>query len=369
MSSVVTVQVSPPVFPLLENTASVLCKNITDWKLHIDKREIPADLYPHPLQLATLLEVANRPIHWRSASAVSCSADRDLANTERAAAVGNSASPIYDWPDHPAILALIPHWKCEPWLSRCLTSLLHQTHPLTHIVVIDDASPQPPLEIVKKFANVTLLAASEHVGPYRLIQSVIDETSYDAYLFQDADDWSSCDRLESLLKTARTSGAELVGSQEIRVLDDCCQLQAVGYPLDVNRALAHSLGHALLHPTSLVTRSLITRSGGFATGLTFGGDTEFLLRVHQSARVVNSDRYCYFRRKRPYSLTTAPETGLDSPARQSLIQAIKQRAMAYSQAAACQKPLDSLDLRPLRVAPAVKLLHKGGPSLRWHTQS
>ena len=361
MNSAVTVKVLPPILPLPVNTASVLCEEITDWKLHINKTEMPASSYAHPLQVTARFEAANRPVYWQSSAAVS---DRAKVTLKRAAALGN-VPQAYQWPAHPTILALVPHWKCELWLSRALASLLHQTHPLTHIVVIDDASAQPPLEIAKQFANVTLLVASEHVGPYRLIQSVIDQTNYDAYLFQDADDWSSCDRLENLLKTARANGAELVGSQEIRVLESLSQLQAIGYPLNVNQALAHALGHPLLHPTSLVTRSLVTRSGGFATGLAFGGDTEFLLRVHWLARVVNSDRYCYFRRKRPHSLTTDPKTGLDSSARQSLIQAIKQRAIANHQAVNGQNSLDSIDLRPLQVAPAVELLHKWGPFLRW----
>ena len=360
MNSVFAIKVLPPILPLPENTASVLCEEITDWKLHINKTEMPAGSCAHPLQVAARLEAANRPVYWQSSSVIS---NRAKVTVQRAAARGNDPK-AYQWPAHPTVLALVPHWKCEPWLSRCLASLTHQTHPLTHIVVIDDASDQPPLEVVQQFTNVTLLVASEHVGPYRLIQSVIDKTHYDAYLFQDADDWSSCDRLETLLKTARASGAELVGSQEIRVLDSPSQLQAVGYPLDVNQALAHSPGHALLHPTSLVTHSLVARSGGFATGLTFGGDTEFLLRVHWLARVVNSDRYCYFRRKRPHSLTTDPETGLDSPARQSLLRAIKQRATDNYQAANGQKSLDPVDLRPSQVAPTVELLHQWGPSLQ-----
>lgn len=365
MSPVITIRVLPTDRPLPTETASVLCEEITDWRISVDEvaeaLKERVDPQTHPLLLATQLEAANCRVRWQSVSAIS---DDAISGSAETAALGNSHA--YVWSERPTVLALVPYWQCEPWLSRCLTSLCQQTHPLTHIVVIDDASAQPPLEIVQQFANVTLLVAPKRVGPYRLIQSVIDETDYDAYLFQDADDWSSCDRLETLLQTARTSGAELVGAQEIRVLESTSQLQAVGYPLDVNRALAHSPGHPLLHPTSLVTRSLVQRSGGFATGLTFGGDTEFLLRAHWLARVVNSPRYCYFRRKRPHSLTTAPETGLGSPARQSLTRAIKQQAMAYAQAVACgQKP----DLSPLRVAPEIELLHRWGPPLRWLANS
>ena len=65
--------------------------------------------------------------------------------------------------------------------------------------MIDDASEDPPIDVVRRFEGVTLLHASENVGPYRLVQQVIEDTGYDAYLFQDADDWSREDRLELLL--------------------------------------------------------------------------------------------------------------------------------------------------------------------------
>ena len=60
---------------------------------------------------------------------------------------------------------------------------------------------------MRRHPGVTLLHAAENVGPYRLVQQVIDDTDYDAYLFQDADDWSAPDRLEQLLAGRRARPA------------------------------------------------------------------------------------------------------------------------------------------------------------------
>lgn len=70
------------------------------------------------------------------------------------------------------------------------------------------------------------------------------------------------------------------------------------------------------------------RLGGFATGLRFGGDTEFLLRASIAAKIVNIPYYRYYRRKRQGSLTTAADTGFNSPDRQKLIKILKERALA-----------------------------------------
>lgn len=255
------------------------------------------------------------------------------------------------------ILALIPHYNCHPWLSRCIRSLVDQTQPPDRILVLDDCSTHPPIQITEQFPQVTLLKSSENVGPYRLIQQAIAQTNYDAYLFQDADDWSANIRLERLLETAEKTGAELVGTQEWRIYELESKLTPICYPLDVNLALQEKPGHPLIHPSSLVSRDLVMRVGGFATGLRFGGDTEFLLRSVFAAKIVNIPEFCYFRRKRPHSLTTARKTGLDSPQRKALLQALKTRARENSARFREGMPLD---LTPLAISKPIKLHYLAG---------
>ncbi|WP_373538150.1 glycosyltransferase family 2 protein [Microcoleus sp.] len=259
------------------------------------------------------------------------------------------------------VLALIPHYRCEKFLHRCLQSLVAQTRPLDGIVVLDDGSDSPPIDIVREFPGVTLLASAVNVGPYRLIQQAIELTNYDAYLFQDADDWSSENRLELLLAAAENTGAELVGTQELRAFEDD-RLLPVVYPLNVSAALAEKPGHPLLHPTSLVSRDLVLRLGGFATGLRFSGDSEFLLRSHFAAKIVNIPDFAYFRRHREGSLTTDRQTGLDAPVRLELIQQLKSRAIANT-AAVREGKLP--DLRPFKTAQAIELNYITGASLNW----
>jgi len=283
---------------------------------------------------------------------------------------GETKSWAQSWPDiptphrspsSPTVLAMVPHYRCEPWLRRCLAALVTQTRPPDGIVVVDDGSPVPPAETVAEFPSVTLLTAPATVGPYRLVQQVIQDTAYDYYLFQDADDWSLADRLAHLLAAAEHTQVDLIGTQELRWESEPGHLIPVHYPLDVNLALAEKPGHPLLHPTSLVRRQLVMKVGGFATGLRFGGDTEFLLRATWVGRILNLPSYGYLRQKRPHSLTTDPHTGLDSPARHALLQALKQRFYNSQTAHHQGQPLN---LAPLCQAPPILLKHHSGPGLR-----
>ena len=320
------------------------------------------------LAIANVLERNRIAFEWQSVSASNLS-DFSLSGLDIKSLKANeltskiNPSPIgTSLTLNSKVLAVVPHYQCEVWLDRCLRGLMAQTCPLDGIVVIDDGSGNSPVTIIEKFPNVTLLTSPINVGPYRLVQQVIEDTNYDAYLFQDADDWSSCERLEKLLHAAVFSGAELIGTQEFRVYEEDSKLAPVCYPLDVNQALAEKPGHPLLHPSSLVTRDLVMRLDGFATGLKFGGDTEFLLRAAFVARIINVPDYCYFRRKRSGSLTTSPDTGLDSPARVELQMRLKNRAYAnYAAIREGRQP----ELSPLVKAEPLRLFHVTGPSLQW----
>ncbi|MBF2067703.1 MAG: glycosyltransferase [Calothrix sp. C42_A2020_038] len=305
------------------------------------------------LNIANILEKKSILFHWTSLKATSTTSN--IYSSTPPSPLSLSALQL-----NSKILAIVPHYRCEKWLRRCLQSLHHQTRPLDGIVVVDDASSNPPVSIVEEFPNVTLIASSQNVGPYRLVQQIVEETNFDAYLFQDADDWSSRDRVSILLQAAVATKSQLVGTQEFRVYEEECFLHPVCYPLDVNLALAEKPGHALLHPTSLVTRELVLQIGGFATGLKFGGDTEFLLRAAMVATIVNVPYYCYFRSKRVDSLTTALDTGLDSPARKQLLTILKARAYAnYNTIKEGKLPC----LTPLTKEAPIKLNYVTGPYL------
>ena len=81
---------------------------------------------------------------------------------------------------------------------------------------------------------MTLLHAERQRRPLPAVQQVIEDTDYDAYMFQDADDWSAPDRLEKLLDGAAATGAELIGSQEMRVFCDEPEAVPIAWPLDGN---------------------------------------------------------------------------------------------------------------------------------------
>lgn len=259
------------------------------------------------------------------------------------------------------VVAIVPHFACESWLAEALESLAKQSRPPDAIAVIDDASEAPPREICGAFPGVTLYRSPTNVGPYRLVHSLLAATDFDAVLFQDADDWSMADRLAMLLAEAERTGAELLGTQELRLGDADRRFQVATYPADVEAACRDHPHHTLLHPTSLLATGLLERLGGLAAGLRYSGDTELLFRAVFAARVVNVPALGYVRRDRPGSLTTAPSTGLASSQRTALLHRLAERGRRNAER---RRIGLAPDLSPYATAEPVPLRRLVGPEIR-----
>lgn len=259
------------------------------------------------------------------------------------------------------VLGVIPYYEAEGYLEAAVDSLVKQSRPLDGIVVIDDCSPTPPTATMEKFPGVTLLRADENSRPYRLIQEVIDHTGYDAYLFQDADDWSAPNRLEVLLDLASRTGYELIGSQGHRLIVDEGEVVLYQHPIDPELSFQNTpKSKPVHHPTSLVTRDLIQRAGGFANGLPYSGDTEFLRRAATVGPIANTGEFVYVYRTRSDSLTGSEETGVHTAARRELWAIQHPRAQWIAdRVRAGLGPV----LAPMAVTSPVTLTHQSGPAL------
>jgi hypothetical protein len=259
------------------------------------------------------------------------------------------------------VCALVPHFDAGRFLADAIDSLTRQTRPLQAIVVIDDHSPEAPVDIVGQFPGVTLLQSPENSGPFRLVQEVIANTDFDAYLFQDADDWSEPERLEVLLSEAIRTGAEVVGSQGMRLIEREREVVSYEHPNDPGAALEqHPIGNPIHYPSSLISRDLLMRLGGFATGFRFGADTEFIRRAGYVAGLRNVPHRLYNYRTRDDSLTNAPLTGIRSEARRLNWDAQHRRARSNA-----ERSVNGLPpmLLPMSVAAPVCLHHLAGPPL------
>jgi GT2 family glycosyltransferase len=122
----------------------------------------------------------------------------------------------------PKVAVIIVNWNGERFLDRCLSALLAQTVAPHKIILVDNASSDMSLEIVRRFPSVRLLAQNENfgfaLGNNLAIKAAASESEWIALLNPDA--FVEPQWLEELLSAAYDNpGFDLFGSKLVSAFD------------------------------------------------------------------------------------------------------------------------------------------------------
>ncbi len=214
-----------------------------------------------------------------------------------------------------SVLVVMPTFECRPFLRQAIASVLDQSHPHTHLVVVDDSGSDVDADLIRDHPDVTFLRSPGRIGPYAIANNVIAATQSDLVAFHDADDESTPERLAAQVDRLVAHRFDAVGSNS-RIVDLCGALIGVEVrPVDASLQMQALGVDMILHPTSLLRRSLFDDIGGFDASTRFGADTEFHLRAALGHDIGNVSEFLYVRRQRPASLTQSRQTGFGSQAR------------------------------------------------------
>lgn len=113
----------------------------------------------------------------------------------------------------PLISILVPVYGVEPYLKRCLDSIVNQTYHHLEIILVDDGSPDNSGRICDEYANrdariKVIHQANKGVSAAR--NQTLDAAHGEYYLFVDSDDWIEARTCDSLLSIALEQHADLV---------------------------------------------------------------------------------------------------------------------------------------------------------------
>ena len=110
------------------------------------------------------------------------------------------------------ISVIVPVYKVEKELPRCVESILRQTYPNLQIILVDDGSPDRSGEICDEYAakheNVQVIH-KENGGLSDARNAGIDRADGAYLMFVDSDDYIEPDMAEKLYRALRDAGAEM----------------------------------------------------------------------------------------------------------------------------------------------------------------
>ena len=114
----------------------------------------------------------------------------------------------------PKVSVIVPVYKAEKYLHRCIDSILNQTISDLEVILINDCSPDKSEEIIKQYVakdpRVFFINHEKNQGPMMARYHGYSQASGDYITFVDGDDYLPVDALKCLLDAAFTTSSDIV---------------------------------------------------------------------------------------------------------------------------------------------------------------
>ena len=153
---------------------------------------------------------------------------------------------------------IIVNWNGAQFIEQCLTALLAQTTSPHEIILLDNASTDGSIEIIRRFPSVRLIVLDQNTGFARgnnlAVAEASKESEWIALINPDA--FVEADWLETLLESAKSNpefdvfGSKLVNAGDPRLLDGAGDAYHVS-------GLVWRMGHGSPIPTTVESDSEI----------------------------------------------------------------------------------------------------------------
>ena len=115
--------------------------------------------------------------------------------------------------ESPLISVIVPVYKVEEYLARCVDSILGQTYRNLEILLVDDGSPDRCGEICEEYAarDTRIRVIHKENGGLSSARNAAIDVAQGEYLgFVDSDDWIEPETYEALLEMALQENVKLV---------------------------------------------------------------------------------------------------------------------------------------------------------------
>jgi glycosyltransferase involved in cell wall biosynthesis len=181
---------------------------------------------------------------------------------------------------------VVPAFNAAPWIGDAIASVIAQTHRDWTLVVVDDGSVDTTVNVVARFDDPRIRVirqANAGVSAARNRGIAALSGRNDALLLLDADDWLAHDALSRLANSLAASPGAVAAVGAYTFVDTGrWRRPPAGDVLE--RLLVRNLfangGHLLLRTTAVLA------AGGFLTGLTYGEDWEYWIRIARQGAFV-----------------------------------------------------------------------------------
>lgn len=134
------------------------------------------------------------------------------------------------------ISVIVPVYKTEQYLKRCVDSIINQTYPNLEIILVDDGSPDKCPEICDRFAETDKrikVIHTQNAGVSAARNVGLDAATGEYLAFVDSDDYIDSTMYEEMMTLAQKSSCDLIMCDCVKEFPDHTELYThdirVGY--------------------------------------------------------------------------------------------------------------------------------------------
>lgn len=250
-------------------------------------------------------------------------------------------------PDMSMISVIVPVYKVEAYLDKCISSIVRQTYTNLEIILVDDGSPDRSGEICDRWAakdDRIRVIHQENAGGGTARNVALDAARGELIAFVDSDDYIAPDMYEHLYGLLN-QGADIAECAHMDVLDDNAIFEGAGSLVrsyTAQEAMAEHIQDRIFRQliwNKLYRRELIGDIR-FPVGKKID-DEFFTYQVIGSARtLIRSEKICYAYRQQETSV-------MHSMGAQKRLQAVEAKVQRHKYVQEKFLELEALSLKDL----------------------
>lgn len=155
----------------------------------------------------------------------------------------------------PLISVIVPVYNVEPYINKCIDSILSQTYKNLEVILVDDGSPDNCPKICDDYASIdnrVKVIHQKNAGQSIARNNALDICTGEYIAFVDSDDWIEPDAYEKIM--------EIMQRQDLDIV--FCMANIIKNDSVVGQRFKYFENETVLSPNELVELSLKDEIGG-----------------------------------------------------------------------------------------------------------
>jgi len=197
----------------------------------------------------------------------------------------------------------------EEYIEKCITSILNQTLKNFEFIIVDDASTDNTLSIIKKFAEIDkriqVKINKQNIGLTKSLNNALKLAKCEYIARQDADDYSATTRLEKQFNFLEENKEIALVGTSATIIDDegeiICERKVLTKPEEIRLTLKKQ--NCIFHGAIMFRKEAVQKIGGYRELFKYGQDYDLYFRLCESNKISGLAEPLYFWRFSKSSLS------------------------------------------------------------------